>query len=1182
MTMLGSPTPLMQRLALLRRRLRIMLVLHGAARCAAALIGAVLGLIFLDYMLHFPGWLRLALSVAVIFSWIVLLIRWVVLPAFLPLSNRFLASKLEDAAGLSHEELLTAVEFLENRTLEKNILAAKTVDQATQVSQTLNPARATTWRSVNHWWFAALLLVIAGAVGALMHSDRAKIAYLRWTDPLGHHEWPLYCQVQLVWNTPTSGPPSLWPRGEPLTLQATVVKGFDPEMQVWLYCRQDGQDIAPVLMTWQGKDHGTLFEKILLPQGDNLDVKVRAGDDNQEPWVEIKIAPRPRFVLLRGQVAAPAYATNVPVYSVDLSQGGLHVIQGSRVTVDFQCDQPVSLSQGAIELAPLDASLAAAFAAPPKVKITGPEEGSASFLARQTFSAALYVRDIQGLQNREGGVFQVDVVPDALPMVQIVDPSHSIDLTPDGHLQVQIQAQDDLGLTTIYLAGHKVDAKPNQPPLFQTSLTWNKLVYDSAMRSFQGQAQTTWSPADSYLGVGDSVILQAVVGDNYRVQTAAGQTLTHPLVWSTGVLVNIRSREEIQQALRSDLEAVRHSIEMLLAAQQQTADATLAIQRSIAETGKATPAQIATLADLAAAQSSEAARADAIRETLGQIGEIAQRNGLEDSPEGKLAAQAGDLMNQASRQNMAPAAVNLNQSSQLAQNPGTVNQAGAALSQAHPQQQTAIQILQQILDELGQQGQFATLKARLVQLIEQQALLQAQLKALAGQTVGQNINDLPPDVVAKLHDLAQRQQALSQSTEQLVNDLHTTAQQVQDTNPAMAQTLNNTATIAQTMMVSQNMTLAGQSINANQVESASDQQGQAAKGLQAMLDEMNKYDQRSLDERQQQLENLIQLVKKLIARQTSLMHTTQALPANAPTAALSPLADQQSHLQLDTVTAANQARQADPAGPSSGDLHDASDAMGSATGDLLRGQKPQATPDQKAALDNLNKALADLQKALNAVLQQQRLQTLQGIEAMYRAIEEQQKNLLDQSQDIVTQVQANGELSRRQLLQLQTMSATEAQLIDSLNAISQRLTTAAPLLVWMNQGIIQAITGAKGQMDQTAADQLMIGDEQYAIQMIQAIIDALDEQIDAAKHGGSGGGGGGGGPLVPPTAQLVLLRTLQMQINAKTELLNTMYKQTTDPDQRLQIQQNIHDLGVIQGQLRQEAIKVIQSMSGGS
>src|SRR5271170_6240918 len=230
MTMLESPNSLLERLELLRRRLRIMLVLHGLARCGAILLGAALALIFIDYVVHFPGAVRLILSILTVMAGIALICKWVVLPALRPLSNRFLASRLEDSAGLTQEELLTAVEFLETDAAKKNILAAKTIDQATQVSQTLNPARATTWRSVNRWWFTALVVILAGAVCGLMHPDRAKIAGLRWTDPLGLHEWPLYCEAQFVWNSPGSAPPALWPSGEPLTLQAAVVKGFDPEM----------------------------------------------------------------------------------------------------------------------------------------------------------------------------------------------------------------------------------------------------------------------------------------------------------------------------------------------------------------------------------------------------------------------------------------------------------------------------------------------------------------------------------------------------------------------------------------------------------------------------------------------------------------------------------------------------------------------------------------------------------------------------------------------------------------------------------------------------------------------------------------------------------------------------------------------------------------------------------------
>jgi hypothetical protein len=60
------------------------------------------------------------------------------------------------------------------------------------------------------------------------------------------------------------------------------------------------------------------------------------------------------------------------------------------------------------------------------------------------------------------------------------------------------------------------------------------------------------------------------------------------------------------------------------------------------------------------------------------------------------------------------------------------------------------------------------------------------------------------------------------------------------------------------------------------------------------------------------------------------------------------------------------------------------------------------------------------------------------------------------------------------------------------------------------------------------------------------MIDALRKELSKRKRrrasamaggGGGGAGGGGRGPLVPPAAELKMLRTLQLQINSRTVVL---------------------------------------------
>jgi hypothetical protein len=77
---------------------------------------------------------------------------------------------------------------------------------------------------------------------------------------------------------------------------------------------------------------------------------------------------------------------------------------------------------------------------------------------------------------------------------------------------------------------------------------------------------------------------------------------------------------------------------------------------------------------------------------------------------------------------------------------------------------------------------------------------------------------------------------------------------------------------------------------------------------------------------------------------------------------------------------------------------------------------------------------------------------------------------------------------------------------------------------------------------------------------------------DRGKNSGQGGGGGGGGGEgggnddgIPPTAQLKLLKTLQQEINDRTEALDELrrrHKELT-PDQTAELKRLAEDQGTL-------------------
>ena len=85
---------------------------------------------------------------------------------------------------------------------------------------------------------------------------------------------------------------------------------------------------------------------------------------------------------------------------------------------------------------------------------------------------------------------------------------------------------------------------------------------------------------------------------------------------------------------------------------------------------------------------------------------------------------------------------------------------------------------------------------------------------------------------------------------------------------------------------------------------------------------------------------------------------------------------------------------------------------------------------------------------------------------------------------------------------------------------------------------------------------------------LEDMIAALQKEMRRRKKqpgGGGGGGGGGKAPLVPPVAELKMLRTLQKQVNGRTIRLDGQVQARAVSETESQVQHRI--LGDRQGRL---------------
>ncbi|HVT79856.1 MAG TPA: hypothetical protein VHM90_04305, partial [Phycisphaerae bacterium] len=308
--------PLVARLTRLRGRVRMILGLYGMGVLITTAVGALFLLVLADYLIHIPLAGRLVLLILALVGIGVLAWRTLIAPLSTRLTDTFLASRVENQNPHLSDELLSAVAFIHSRAAATNAFAAKHIDLAARRTESIKFEDAVDFRRAGKAMGIAGLTVVIVAILALTNPALAKIGLSRWL-LASNVRWPHTTHVTLIWtdaegNTTTT-PPKVRPLGEKLTVRAKVDQGGKPRVWLTSWTEKPGSKDTQ-LMTFQ-KEQSTgsefIFETSLEPDGQRLSLRVIAGDDSEEPIVEIKLAPRPVITDMQATIHAPEYARDL-------------------------------------------------------------------------------------------------------------------------------------------------------------------------------------------------------------------------------------------------------------------------------------------------------------------------------------------------------------------------------------------------------------------------------------------------------------------------------------------------------------------------------------------------------------------------------------------------------------------------------------------------------------------------------------------------------------------------------------------------------------------------------------------------------------------------------------------------------------------------------------------------------
>ena len=427
----------------------------------------------------------------------------------------------------------------------------------------------------------------------------------------------------------------------------------------------------------------------------------------------------------------------------------------------------------------------------------------------------------------------------------------------------------------------------------------------------------------------------------------------------------------------------------------------------------------------------------------------------------------------------------------------------------------------------GQTGMTAQMLEQLDQAIRRiQALMDRQ--AEVSQATGQASTAPTPSS----EQLDQRQTALSREAAELADDLRKLGgakpEESADT-PELEAARQDTQAAAQAMQSgAKSMSEASGSMKAGESGGAQQQQQEAEEALREA--------KQRLEEAKRRLEEKTD-TEKIAEQQQKVAEATERL------------SDQMKQDASEGGQQGQQGGQSGSSSPSPGQqsVDQAQKEMNDAAQSLGEQNPQEATPSQDRAIEELEQAKKELEEALSQLRQEEKEETLRDLESRFREMLAKQRGINETTIQLDT---IGGErFKRAERLELADLSSKQRALSQDAASCLHILDEDGTTIVFPR--VVQQIS----EDMETVADRLARYKAAAFTQSIEAeIIDALEQLLEAVQQmqqeneqqGDPMDGDAGESPLLPPSAELKLLRASQTRTNSRTTSIETARTQETD------------------------------------
>lgn len=1183
---------LIRQLERVRARARLLLLTMRTSAWLSGIIAVALLAGVADYLLRLPGWVRLGILIVGLgyaLAHITLsLIRW----ARLRPTLTSLAIRLERMHPAASGHLASAVAFAtEPQSHEREAdsaihhsLTQKAEEEATGLLSARQVARLIEPTATVRWLVALVLIV--GVFGGLTAAAPASVAtaFQRWTQPLGDARWPNRYEVTSLTER------SVAPNDAPVRVAARITRGDRPELRTWVVYRftrvtEDGgrttTDWKRALMTRQSNASlAGLYQRQIEPRSDvrGVELYFEAGDDRTNRQ-EIELIQPPTLDELVARIEPPEYAQDLVapqqryLLQSPQPQVTLDALAGSRVSLrvsvagsyqpfDAETGGEDALRQWArrtlVGLLPEDQQQAAeemsldyeAISKAPNDETGAGEDEPFTFRVAWTLHDStrfnLSFADAYGQRYEDERRFRFQVRPDRPPQATMLEPAADRTVLPTARVALAAEARDDVAVAEARLVARRPESEAkllNQDDAVQPRTA---LEHELDLSGWE-------------LSPGDELAVLAIARDNYRLGDER-----HEPVESTPRHLRIISEQKFEQQVRTELADLR-----------QRAIRTRNTQQRLTEA----PAEGAT----ARQQRDLAERLKSMRRSTEDLQRRIERNRFEDAPIQQTLKETGELTEGAG-QSADRAAEQLSRATE-AEEQDNPQEKQEATEQARDRQKDVDQQLDRLVNLLDQGRDAYELQQKLVKLSKEQEALSKKTRETLPKTLGQSREQLSEEQKRELDETSGEQQELSEQAQQLMERMRSTAsaisrQSERSADQATAEALKQAASTATEKELDRKMEEASEQVKQNRLSQAQQRQQQAEQALNRMLEQINRNEQIRQQILRRKLLELVDSIRRLRDQQQAQLDRLNAAQA------LNGLDQPLLQLRRNTQSVAEEARNAEQKiQPVAEPLEAAASHQGTAVKALRVDQPDKADVQtaEKDALKKLEEALELAEKLAAEAEEQMNQQERQKLVEAYEKIKARQQKLRGRTRELLDTEPDNRD--RRWRADSREAGDSQADvrvnLSDLQDEVSQTIVYKS-----MHDQLDAWAAGASKRLRRGEADPSVVFDQQMILTTIDSLIEALqpdqpDEQFATGQGGGDGGGGGqqGGGQqgMIPPAAELKLLRARQSQVNQMTRQLADGGEQEAGGQGDPQRQQ-LNSLAQQQNQLAEMGDQLIQQM----